>query len=207
MGPVFLFCSLQIYILRIPAKKKKTSPSNTHLKTHQQKSVPRQRLGREVEFLKPWLGGAWEEGCGWQCRFGNQKRGLQQRFGREVDGREIKSLCQQNLRGWHGKIWRKRRKLQQTTHPFSEGKKPKNTYSTLTLIIICICICLHDVKSILYIYKISNIYLHLPKAAIEPPLGPPKKFGQDFLSASAWARCGRSLRQSQQCISYHFQNQ
>jgi len=34
-------------------QKKKTSPPNTHLKTHQQKSVPRQRLGREVEFLKP----------------------------------------------------------------------------------------------------------------------------------------------------------
>ena len=119
---------------------------------------------------------------------GNQKRGLQQRFGREVDGRKIKSLCQQNLRGWHGKIWRKRRKLQQTTHPFSESKRPKNTYSTLTLIIICICVCLHDVKSIYYIYiiyKISNIYLHLPKAAIEPPLDHRKKIWSIFFCRPA----------------------
>ena len=165
MGPVLCSAHFTLH------SQKKDLPAQNTLKRTNQKNVPRQRLGREVEFLKPWLGQLERIVVVGSVVSGNQKRGLQQRFEGEVDGREIKSLCQQNLREWHGKIWTQNmRKLQQTTHPFSESKRPKNTYSTLTLIILCICICLHDVKSMciyIYVYKRSQIYLHLPKTAIE----------------------------------------
>ena len=150
-----------IYIYFAFPQEKKT-PRQIHTLKRTNKKAQRQRLGREVEFLKPWLGEAWEEGCGWQCRSGKPERSFATKIRRwEVDGRKIKSLCQQNLRGWHGKIWRKRRKLQQTTHPFSESKRPKNTYSTLTLIIICIIASVYAYMTLnLYIYINTNIYIY-----------------------------------------------